>query len=216
MFTKNLNFRCNLMIFRMILLLITFVSITYLQAQQVENPNQAEQATIVLKNGAKIFSTDEAFNKQINNQAVIIKNAEQTATNNKNVVLLEATPSKTQIPRKDLKQEVKKSAEKKQKEELKKIKKEIDRHEARKKAFLINNFSAPSSEEFIVLGRSNRDYVVPGYHHYDLSKAILTIYSNEVKSALDFLHSEKYTIYNNQSLDFCSEIFSVRPPPVLG
>lgn len=211
---KKLNFKGSLIILRSILLFALFCG-SYSYAQKSENPAQVEPATIVLKDGAKIYSTDEAFNNQINNNAVILKNADIVPKNKNSASnVLEATSSKPVILKKDFKQEVKNSAEKKQKEELKKVKKEIDQYEKRKKAFINDFKGSPSSEGFFVSVSSGKDSIAPVHNNYDFSKIFFVANSYTVKSALDFLHTQKYTFYNNKSIDYCfSEVFSVRPPP---
>lgn len=214
---KYLNFGRSLIFFRIVFFFTSLLSASFTYAQQSEIPTKNQPATVVLKDGARIFSTDEAFNQQINSQAVILKNADRSPESKNSAKVLEATSSKPEVLKKDFKQEVKSSAEKKQKEELKKVKKEIDQHEARKKAFKINNCKGfPSSDEFLTSSRSNKDSLAPNCSNYNFSKALFSINSYTAKSALDFLYIQKFTYYNTISFENCfSRVYSVRPPPTI-
>ncbi|MCU7618232.1 hypothetical protein NZ698_13565 [Chryseobacterium sp. PBS4-4] len=213
---KNLNQKTDLRFF-ITLLSFTFFCFSNAYAQRSENPTQVEQAIVVLKNGAKIYSTDEAFNKQISNHVIILKNVDPDKGNNTNDKILTESSIKPEEFKKDFKENLQASIQKKQKEELKKIKKEIDKHEVRKKTFVINDLKKnSSSDEFLASTRISKNSVVLEYNNFNFSKTFLAAHINIVKLALDFLHSQKYVYYNNTSLDFCfSTVFSVRPPPVL-
>jgi len=183
-------------------------------AQQSKNSPKSEQTSLVLKNGATIFSTDEAFNKQINNQSIVLKNADLVQDDTKQNKVLEAS-SKQEVPKKDLKQELKNTTEKKQKEELKKVKKQIDQFEARKKAFNDDHLKGvPSTEEFLASTQSNKDSVAPAYNNYDFSESLVLVNSYALTFALDFLYKKQYSTYTAAAFDSCfSKVYSVRPPP---
>jgi hypothetical protein len=216
MFVNNLNLKTDLRSFRLLLFSLIFFCTSHSYAQKSENPTQVEQATVVLKDGAKIFSTDEAFNKQISSNAVILKGAEFNLQNNGTGKVLQATSSQQKVIKNDFKQEVKNLKEKKQKEELKKIKKEIEKHEERKEAFRkfdVSDFPSPS--QFISSNSASKNYLVPSHNGNDFSKIHTSYKDYSVKRALNDLHAAKYTYYNNKSLDFCfSQVYSVRPPPL--
>lgn len=218
---KNLNSRLglnNLCIYITIIFSFLFSFISAQEGIGIKTP----QATIVLKQGATIFSKDDSFNKQINSEKVTVKNANvSTVGILENGKVLTAKPSKTQevqTPKKDFKSEFKKAEENKEKEALKKVKKEITNHndEAKKNSFNTKRLLFPTSEEFTTSTHVNRDYVAPNYHNHEFSKILVSLNQYVIKSSLDFLHEQKYTYYNNKSLDFCfSEVFSTRPPPAI-
>jgi len=214
MFVKSLNCKNDLGIFHIIFLSLFFSCSSYSYAQKLQNPNKVEQVTVVLKDGAKIFSTDEAFNNQISSNTVILKNAEILQQNSNSTTVLQAT-SKEKVIKKDPKKGLEAAVEKKQKEEVKKVEKEINQHEERKKTFNSNNYKGfPTSERIIASSHINQDYVAPSYSDsFSKMYAVENIYIAFV--ALDFLHSQKITHYNSKSLDFCfSDVFCVRPPPL--
>lgn len=179
------------------------------------------QATIVLKQGATIFSKDDSFNNQINSKKITVKNAEiSTVGMLDDGTVLTAKSNKTQevqTPKKDFKSELKKAEENKKKEALKKVEKEIAEHddEAKRNSFNAKKVWFPASQQFTASEHVNRDYVAPSYHQHHFSKLAVSLNQYVVKSALDFLHQQKYIYYNSRSLDYCfTHIFSVRPPPV--
>lgn len=217
MFADKLNQKADLRIFRISLLALILLCTTYSYAQKSETPNKVEPATIVLKDGAKIYSTDEAFNKQVSNNIVVLKNADLTPQNKKSTKILEASSAKEEVIEKDFKQEVKNAAEEKRKKELRKVKKEVEKHEKRKEAFRNFDFEDfPSPSQFLSSNSSSKNYIAPSHNGNDFSKIYTIQKDYSVKRALDYLHAAKYIYYNNKSLDYCfSDIFSVRPPPVL-
>lgn len=215
MIVKNLNQKSDLRFFRIPLFLLFFLSTSYSFAQKFEDPAKIGQATVVLKDGAKIFSTDEAFNKQISSNAVVLQNADLVPQNDNSTKVLEAQSSKPEILKKDFKKEVEASVEKKQKEEIKKVEKEIKKHEKRKGAFRKFDFhDFPSSSQFLSSNSPSKNYIAPSHNDNDFSKIYVLQKDYSTKRALDFLHSAKYTHCNNSSLDYCfSLVYSVRPPP---
>ena len=216
MFADKLNQKADLRIFRILLLTLILLCTTNSYAQKSEI-HKVEQATIVLKDGAKIYSTDEAFNKQVNNNIVVLKNADLTPQSKKSTKILEASSAKEEVIEKDFKQEVKNAAEEKRKKELRKVKKEVEKHEKRKEAFLNFDFEDfPSPSQFLSSNSSSKNYIAPSHNGNDFSKIYTIQKDYSVKRALDYLHAAKYILYNNKSLDFCySQVYSVRPPPML-
>lgn len=214
---KKLNFLESLKFSQYVLLISLFLC-NFLFSQQADPQSQISPATIVLKSGAKIFSTDENFNKQVLNEKNILKNSDLSyQENGDKESLLNVTSKPLKEEKKDLKNQLKTVEEKKERETLKKLKKEIDQHKERSKSFLQKKLnSIPSSEEFIASTHINQEYVAPSYRNHDFSNICFTENTVYLQTALDFLHSQKYTYYNNKSINHCfSEVFSVRPPPVL-
>jgi len=215
MFVKNLNQKRDLRIFRIALLFFILFCASYSYAQKSENPIPVEQATIVLKDGAKIFSTDEAFNKQISSNTVVLKNADLVPQHNSAANVLQATSLQPEILQKDLKKEAEASAEKKQKEELKKVKKVIQKHEKRKGAFRKFNFNDfPSPSRFISFNFTSKNYIAPSHNENDFSKIQTSNKDCFVKRVINYLHKSKFTHYDSESLNnYFSLVYYVRPPP---
>lgn len=187
---------------------------------QVEIETNTPQATIILKQGATIFSTDASFNQQINSDKITVKNADVSKPETQsNVQILTGRLNKTQETetlKKTFKNDVKIAVENKNKETLKKIKKEIADYKKRINPFKSENLRFPTSEEFTSATHINRDYVAPSYSHHHFSKIHASQNQYVIKCALDFLHKQEYIYYNSKSLDYCfTRVFSVRPPPVL-
>ncbi|MCX8533819.1 hypothetical protein [Chryseobacterium luquanense] len=212
---KKANFNRNLCFFRSFILGVLFFFSDYLCAQEGFGNNQ--QTIIVVKGGAEIFSADENFNHQIINNNAVKKNIKVDFKKNGSEKLILLASEKEENQQDDtFKNQLAKVEKKKQKEALKEIKSKIRDYESRKENFDNKNLRVfPSSEKFIISSRINQDYVIPNYSQRDFSEINTDQNQYIVKSALDFLHSQKYTYYNNKSLDFCfSQVFSVRPPPV--
>ncbi|GEM_PF-2621989 len=177
-----------------------------------------QSPVFVIKGGAEIYSTDKGFNQQVNNNKIILQDANITIKKpNDGETLLIASSKKIERESKDFKSKIAKGNKKKELEVLKEIKNKIADYESRKEFFNLKNIKVfPSSEEFIASSRINIDYVVPNQNQHDLSKINSVQNQYVIKSALDFIHQQKYIFYNNKSLDFCfSQVFSVRPPPIL-
>lgn len=217
---KKLNLDLSLNYFCIYITFLFSFFCSFASAQEGIGANSS-QATIILKQGATIFSKDDSFNKQINSEKITVKNAEiSTVGMLEDGTVLTAKSNKTQevqTPKKDFKSELKKAEENKKKEALKKVKKEIADYndEAKKNSFNTKRLLFPTSEEFISSTHINRDYVAPSYQNHHFSKILVSLNQYVIKSALDFLHKQKYIYYNSRSLDFCfTHVFSVRPPPV--
>lgn len=217
---KDLNFRLSLYRFCIYITFIFSFFSSNVHAQDEIGTN-APQATITLKQGAKIFSTDSSFNQQINSDKIIVKNADvSTSEMHSNVQILTGRLNKTQKAetlKKTFKSEVRIAEENRNRETLKKIKKEIADYEKRINPFDSENLRFPTSQEFTSAIHISRDYVAPSYNHHHFSKIHTSQNQYIIKCALDFLHQQKYIYYNSRSLDHCfTHVFSVRPPPVLG
>lgn len=215
---KPLNFRLNLKVFRLFftLVVIGFVNLFFAQEKEV---SRAEYFPgIILKDGAKIYSEDIDFNhlvlsqefNQEKNKVNIVKNIDS-----KRVLIL---ASENTLPqKKDLGKQIKIAELKRQKADLEKIKKEINLHNLRKRKFFQENVqSFPSGESFFASRLSTKNYISSSISQFNFSKIGEYKDISPLCLSLDYLHSQLYSAYNTQSLDFCfSEFFSVRPPPVV-
>ncbi|WP_267267152.1 hypothetical protein [Chryseobacterium formosus] len=215
--TKISNFTGSLIAYRILIisLLFSFPVSSYAQ----EGFGNSSVPTISLKGGAAIYSADQNFNKQIENQNLRIVNAEIIIKKNADdqEILIAGTVKKNISSPEMLHQKLASQEKTFQDENTKAIKKKIAEYESRKKESNVENIKVfPSSEKFIISSHINRDYVAPSQNQHDLSKINFVQNQYVIKSALDFLHQQKYTFYNNKSLDFCfSQVFYVRPPPFL-
>lgn len=199
---------------------VTFLSGFFSSYSAQQGNGNAHQPIIMVEDGAKIYSEDIGFNNQIDAGILLVEGKE--ISHNKKNSLQKVLVSKSSVELKNDEKIIKIQPTTieilKGREEQKILAKEIKKHKSREKAFdkkLFNVF--PSSEEFATVSHINQDYVAPNYSQNDCSKIFVLQDQYLVKSALDFLHAQKYTYYNSKSLDFCfSQVFSVRPPPVLG
>ncbi|MCW3168666.1 hypothetical protein OMO38_09005 [Chryseobacterium sp. 09-1422] len=213
---NNLNFSRSLKFFFICILNFYFSFVTEIQAQQTDPSQNISPTSIVLKEGVKLFSADETFNEQVLTKQVVLKNSEISLVKNKNrEQSLSAVAKKT--VGKDLESQLKIAELSRRKESFKKIKKEIDRSEQNREAFQGFDFKGfPSQNQFFSSNKVSKDCVSPTHNGHDTSKFYASSEVEVITRALDYLHSQKYRYYNNKSLDFCfSEVFSVRPPPVL-
>lgn len=179
----------------------------FLNAQEVLGNNHG----ITLYGDAKIYSSDEEFNKKVVSKYIY----EEYNSNDTKVLVFNAGSARAK-EKYDLKENVKAAKDKKDKLALKEIKKKIDDFEKRKKSFSFHHVkNYPSSEDFFSLSHLIKDSVTASnYSHHSKIDSIVDNYA--VKIALDFLYDRNFHYYNNKSLDFCfSQVFSVRPPPVL-
>ena len=187
-------------------------------AQQIDEPSKVITATISVIGGAQIYSQDEALNKQIAKKRINI---------NGSIVSYDSDDftEKLVITNKKLKKEteksfasaVRESVNKKKGKLSEKAREELVKYEKRKENFSDQKIGNPfSPDHFFNSQITSKNYGVPRLESYNQSKLELSLYSYIVKSALDHLHSQYYTFYNNRSFDQCfSKVFSVRPPPVL-
>lgn len=171
------------------------------------------QINVVLKNGAKIYSTDDSFNQQILASKALLKNSDFSYKKNKNNLqsLLVITKKPVEI-KKNLSNQLIAAQDKIRKSDLKKLQKEIKKHEKLKFPHVDFN-SVPVPGGFFSSNVSSKNYIAPNYSNTDFSQLYI---SSEIYSAnISFLHSQNYIYYNNKSLSyFFAEVFSVRPPPV--
>lgn len=211
-FIKGLNY------FPALLLILCVLLSNNVYAQDANPQQQITPTTIVLKDGANLYSADDNFNKQILNNKIILKNSDVSYEENggkEHLLKLIAKQSKKEEKR-DLKNQLKIAENNRQKEALQQVKKEIEKFEKRVQVFVKIDFNgAPSSDQFFSSTSIAKNYVTPSQSSHDFSKFYISADAYVITQALDFLHSQKYTYYNNKSLDFCfSKVFSVRPPPM--
>lgn len=196
-----------------------FFLINNFYSQQANSKIQIMPAIIVLKGGAKVYSADESFNQQILSNKGVLTNSVvfyQEDTGKECLLSLIAKQSSKE-EKKDLKHQLKIAESKRQKEVLKLVKKEIVKFEKKIQVFVKHDFNGvPFSNHFFSSISISKNYVLPVQNNRDFFKFYISRDAYLVRHALDFLHSQKYTYYNNKSIDFCfSKVFSVRPPPVL-
>lgn len=209
MVTKYLNFSKSLNIFLFFLLNLLFSFNCILYAQNAT-------PTIVLKVGAKLFSSDKSFNEQILTNKVFLNNVDVSIVEHKNKKqFLRAIARQSKTKENDLTKKLIIAQDDKRREALKKLKKGIEDYEKRKKDFQHFDFEGVSSQKhFFSSNTLSKDYMSPNRNNHDLSKFNTLSNAYLIVRALDFLHAQKFVYYNNKSLTFCfSEVFSVRPPP---
>nr|WP_314498527.1 hypothetical protein [uncultured Chryseobacterium sp.] len=173
-----------------------------------------QQVTIFLDNGAEFYSLDNSFNQQIIQKKIVLKNAVVSSKNRDNAEILITSVNK--CPEKqNLSHQISNFKEQKRRELLKQIKEKINIHEARSRSFAKLNYkNYPSSSRLYSLFFTSRIYITTAHNKFISRRSCNKDYS--INCALDDLHNQQYTFYNNKSLDFCfSEFFFVRPPPIL-
>ncbi|WP_312345803.1 hypothetical protein [Chryseobacterium binzhouense] len=166
---------------------------------------------ITLHGDVQIYSSDENFNKKVHSKYIY----KEYSVNNKEFIVFNSGKN-TLKEKYDLKKNVKAAKEKKDKLAFQEVKKKIDDFERRKRSFDFHNLKEyPSSQDYLSLSHLFKDSATTSYS-YNLLKISCTAEFYVIKIALDFLHKTDFHYYNNKSLDCCfSEVFSVRPPPVL-
>lgn len=171
---------------------------------------------VFVTQGAKVYSADQSFNNQIDQGKVIVEKGDVSFEQNDDShrVLIVSTPN-SKIP--SFSRQVKSSEEKKKKELLRKIKNKIDHYETQRKSFEKEDYhSFPSPFQFLSSHSTSQNCIAPSNTPHDFSKIYTDPKKYFLNRDLDNLHTPKYTFYNNKSLDFCfSDVFSIRPPPVL-
>ncbi len=208
---KKFSFVKSCHFFRFVFLIILFF-FNFSKAQE-----KGEPISIVVGKGATLYSSDEQFNQQIADKKVVLQNADHhSETNAQNKTVLIAT-SKNSDGRQNLAQEVKIAEDKKRKDAIRQIKDKIDQYAAKTRTEDLKDYKeVPSSSQFSSSYATSKSYINPTSNANDFSKIHHQLHDYSVKRALDHLHTQGFTFYNNKSLDYCySQVYSVRPPPVL-
>lgn len=198
-----------------VIILSLFLCSSFINAQQTENHSNTENATVFLTNGASLYSTDEAFNNSVNINKGVSNNAEIAQQYNTRKAL--NVSSRKEVIKKDFSNELKNAVNTKQTDEFKKVKQEIENHNERKKSFPQIAFNdLPSTSQFFSGNSVSKNYIAPNYNGNDAFRLYVCNRDYFIKCALNYLHAIQFIYYNNKSLDYCfSQVFSVRPPPVL-
>jgi len=215
MIKKCLNRRADFGNSRFLALATVLLCGSFVHAQQIESHVATEKTAVFVTNGASLYSTDEAFNSQIN--VIVLKNDESAAQGNRASSAFHTSSSVAKDSKRNLKLEIKSIKDKKLKEELKKTSKEIASYQKRKESFKKCVFdSFPSQSQFFSTNSVSKSYIVPNHNDNSSFKIPVSKKDYSIKQALSYLHAEQYAYYNNRSLDYCfSQVYSVRPPPEL-
>jgi len=215
----RLNFLINSKSLQYVLYAFFLVGLPKLvSAQEVNDPEKIKAVTISVIGGAQIYSQDEALNKQIVQNRVNISGSIIAYHSGDLTEKLVITNKKLKKDTgKSFAADVRESVNKKKEKLSEKTKQELAQYEKRKENFANEKIGNPFlPDHFFSSQITSKNYGVPRVENYNQSKLELSLYSYIVKSALDHLHSQYYTFYNNRSFDQCfSKVFSVRPPPVL-
>jgi len=185
-------------------------------AQELPDHKNQKSATISLGNGTKIFSIDESFNQQILQEKIKV-NPSQISYERESQKLIVSKADIKKTNDKSFSFQVKAAQKKKEEKDLLAVQENIERFEKRKASFQNVNVLVPfSSSHFFHEKHFAQECAIPSLKSNVFSRIQATAYSFIVKLSLDHLHAQKYTFYNNKSLDDCyAPFFSVRPPPVL-
>lgn len=191
-----------------------FTTFTF-QAQQLSHPEQKSLPTLTLTKGAGMYSIDSALNEQILTGKITIKNSEISFLKDiDNKVLVKAVfkGHKNVVTDKD---QLIIAENKKQKDDLKKVEKEIEKHKARTKDFQnLPLIYFPSQNKHFSSRSIEKNYVVPVQNTNKDYKSYIEDHTNSIFSSLSSLNSRDHFFYNTQSLQHSfSKAFPVRPPP---
>lgn len=199
-----------------VIILLLFLCSSFINAQQTENHSDTENVTVFLTNGASLYSTDEAFNNSVNINKGVSNNAEIAQQGNNTRKALDVS-SRKEVIKKDFNHELKNAVNAKQTDEFKKVKQEIENHNERKESFPQIAFNdLASTSQFFSANSVSKNYIAPNHNGNDSFKLYVSNRDYFIKRALNYLHAIQFIYYNNKSLDYCfSQVFSVRPPPVL-
>lgn len=215
----RLNFLINSKTFQCVLYALFLVGLPKLvSAQEVNDLEKIKAATISVIGGAQIYSQDEALNKQIAQKHILVNGSIVSYDSDDFTKKLVITDKKLKKEaEKSFATDVRESVNKKKEKLSKETRQELAQYEKRKENFANEKIGNPfSPDHFFSSQITSKNYGAPRVENYKNSKLELSIYSYVVKLALDHLHSQYYTFYNNRSFDQCfSKVFSVRPPPVL-
>jgi hypothetical protein len=192
-----------------------FATFTF-QAQQLSHPEQKSVPTLTLTKGAGIYSIDNALNEQILAGKIVIQNSEISfLRNNDDKVLVKASFKGSKNSTTALKSQLKIAENKKNKDDLKKVEKEIEKHKARTKDFqnLPLIYFPPQSQHFSSCS-IEKNYVAPVHNTNKDYKSYIADYTDKIFSSLSALYSREQIFYNTKSLQHnFSKTFPVRPPP---
>ena len=215
----NLTFLSNYKLLIFILYVVLLLSPNRLVlAQNIIQKNKSKQGSITVAEGAQIYSADPGFNSQISQKNINIEGSVVSYKDDDGIQKLIVTNKKIKRNQeKNFASQVKESIKKKKEESLKKIKKELAQYEKQRANYQPDKIDSPcSSGHSFNVQYHFQDCAVPSVSSNYLPKIFTSQYSYAVKLALDYLHSQKYTFYNNRSFNhYFFEVFSVRPPPVL-
>ena len=120
---RFVNFSLKLKIFHIIIILF-FFQFSFLHGQNSEVQKKNEPATVVLVDGARLFSADDAFNNQVASQKIVLKNAEVKSGNSTGKTLV-VTSLKNELPDKNVKRNLKKMRDKSEEFNSKKLEKKL-------------------------------------------------------------------------------------------
>lgn len=192
-----------------------FTTLTF-QAQQLSHTDQKPVPTLILTNGAVIYSTDNILNEQILTGKIVIENSEISLLkdiDNKALVMIIFKDDKNVTT--DLKHLIKIAENKEKKDDLKKVEKEIEKHKERTKDF--QNLSLvyfPSQNQHFSSWSIEKNYFAPVQNTNKDYKSYIADCTNVIFSSLSSLNSRDHFFYNTQSLQHSfSRTFPVRPPP---
>jgi hypothetical protein len=207
------SYRLSHSFFYFIFFLATFT----FQAQQLSHLEQKSLPTLTLTKGAAIYSIDNALNEQILTGKIVIQNSEisflRDIDNNKVLVKASFKGSKNGIT--TLKDQLMIAENKKQKDDLKKVEKEIEKHKARTNYF--SNLSLiylPAQNQHFSSRSIKKSYFAPAHNTNKDYKSHIADHTNVIFSSLSSSNSKEHFFYNTKSLqNSFSKIFPVRPPP---
>lgn len=189
-----------------------FFSSTFVLSQTLPGTNHSNSSAVVTITGeAKIFSTDQAFNKQLESNKIVLENAvvtKKSSSNSGEITITNPNAQKT-----SLKQQVLKTAERKKREvqnRLKKAKAVQKKINTEKTANFRNN---TETSHWAVSNTFKKEICSFERHIQPDSNTQINEYKTiliEHTHAVQILFSS--VIFENYLL---TAVFSVRPPPAI-
>lgn len=216
---NNLKFYQSFRTLVLLVLLSVFPFTNTIFAQHAYQQQNFTPPTLVLKEGASLYSTEDHFNNQILSNKIILIRSEvsyQKLVGNQHMLGLMAKKARTG-KKKFHKQKSGLANTRRHELASKELRIEIEKFKKRSQSLSACVFkNVPSTDHFFSSGTNSKNYAAPGQRNHDLSKFSRLYDANEINQPLDFLHFQKFRYYNNKSLDFCfSDTFFTRPPPTV-
>ncbi|KQT16505.1 hypothetical protein ASG31_13420 [Chryseobacterium sp. Leaf404] len=198
----------------MLIFVFSFLS-TQLNAQVDIETNEVQQVEIFLQGNAKLHSSDEIFNAQIESKKIKINN------DHKNFLSIEKEGSVIIIENKPKKENFATDLKTAQKQKVAEVKKSIKTKTEKALPPVTHGFqdlikNQPSSGKLAYLrGSLKQNFITPTGGH-DFQKGISEKQFTLLIKLLNGLHEKKILDYNSQSKKFgFTKVLSVRPPPFL-
>lgn len=210
-YSKNSKF-----LFRFLGLILLVFQFQFLSAQETSTGENSDTAIMYVDKSLQIFSADENFNKNTQVREIVATEivSEKSTISVQSSALLKK--KKTDSLQLNFSKELQNIEEQKAKIVSEEIKQKQESLEV-ENTLVKTEFHRPvSSDDFLGSQKISKDYVSQRPCNQEVCKNICFCEPVFIKKALSHLHTQKFFYYNNKSFDDCfSNVFSVRPPPII-